>query len=119
MSGDSYWQQLRSLEDRHRPQPLTVFPYLARTARSGLAKAARAAEDHADELDRLDPPREAVAAQREYADALRAVAHDARDLAEQKRWPSGRGLAKDLRALPSFQQMVEARQRLLERFSED
>jgi hypothetical protein len=88
------------------------------TARSGLARAASDADEHAETLGRLDPPSEAVANHRQYVDALRAVAHDARELAEQKGWQTGRGFAKDLRALPSFQRMVEARTRLLGR-SED
>jgi hypothetical protein len=118
MSGVSYRQQIQVLEERHRPRLRTVLPYLAKTWRSGLAKAAGAAEDHADELDRLDPPSEVGADHREYVDALRAVAADARELAEQKRWRSGRRVGKDIRALPSFQRMVEAHQRLLERLSE-
>jgi hypothetical protein len=119
MSGDSYRQQIEALEERHRPRLRTVLPYLTRTWRTGLAKAANAAEVHADELDRLDPPSEVAADHRKYVDALRTVAHDARELAEQKRWRSGHRVGKDLRALPSFQRMVEARQRLLERLSED
>lgn len=119
MSSDSYAQQLRALEAQNRVRRRTVVPYLLRTAKSGLAKAARAAEDHADELDLLDPPNEAVAKHSEYVAALRGVAHDARRLAEQKGWHRGRELLNDLRALPSFQRMVEARQRLLESFAED
>ena len=119
MPGDSYRQQLRTLEERHRPRLRTVLPYLVKTRRSGLAKAAGAAEDHADELDRLDPPSEVGADHREYVDALRAVARDARELAETKRLRSGHRVGKDIRALPSFQRMVEARQQLLKRLSED
>ena len=119
MSGDSYRQQIQALEQRHRPQLRTVLPYLVKTWRSGLAKAAEAAEDHADELDRLDPPSEVAADHREYVDALRAVAQDASELAETKRLRSGHRVGKDIRALPSFQRMVEARQRLLKRLSED
>jgi hypothetical protein len=119
MSGDRYRQQIRALEERHRPRLRTVFPYLIKTWRSGLARAADAAEVHANELDRLDPPNEVGADHREYVDALRSVAQDSRGLAEQKRWRSGHRVGKDLRALPSFQRMVEARQRLLARLAED
>ena len=118
MPGDSYRQQVQALEDRHRPRLRTVLPYLAKTWRAGLAKAAEAAEVHADELDRLDPPSEVGADHREYVDALRATAQDARELAEQKRRRSGHRVGKDISALPSFQRMVKARQRLLERVTE-
>jgi len=98
MSGDSYGQQIQALEERHRPQLRTVLPYLTKTWRSGLARAASAADVHAHELDRLDPPSELGADHRKYIDALRTVAQDARALAEQKRW---------------------RKRRLLERLSED
>ena len=118
MSSDSYRQQIQALEEQHRPRLRTVLPYLTKTWRAGLAKAANAAEVHADELDRLDPPSELGADHRKYVDALRTVAQDARKLAEQKGRQSGHRVGKDLRTLPSFQRMVEARQRLLEQLSE-
>ena len=110
----SYADQVRVLEEQHRPGPRTVFPYVFRRAKWGLSDAARAADDHADELERLDPPSDAVTEHREYVAALRAVAREARQLADQNGRQSGRELLNDLRALPSFQMMVEARKRLLE-----
>lgn len=115
MTSESYWQQVRALEERHRPRSRRVIPYLAMTARSGLARAASDADDHAEALGRLDPPTEAAANHREYVDALRAVARDARELAEQKGWRAEPGILTDLRALPSFHRMVESRNRLLGR----
>jgi hypothetical protein len=112
--GGTYEQEIRALEQRHRPDARSVAPYLLRTARVGLAKASAEAEAHADALDRLEPPSEAAEAHREYSAALRAVARDARQLAERSRWRSGRSVLNDLRALPSFQKMVATRQRLLD-----
>jgi hypothetical protein len=89
MPGGTYEQEIRALEQRHRPDARSVAPYLLRTARVGLAKASAEAEAHADALDRLEPPSEAAEAHREYSAALRAVARDARQLAERSRWRSG------------------------------
>ena len=114
MSGVSYEQHVRVLEEQHRPRPRTVFPYLLRRPKWGLAEVARAVEDHAEALDHLNPPSEVAAEHLEYVAALRAVASDARQLAERKGRRSGRALLDELRGLPSFQTMVEARKRLLE-----
>ena len=119
VKGDSYEEQLRALEAQLSPRPRRVVPYLFRTAKRGLPGAAKAADDHADALDRLEPPTDAEVGHREYVAALRAVARDARQLAEQKR-RHGRALVQDLRALPSYQTMVDTRERLLNgRRSED
>ena len=119
MSGRSYEERLRELEERHRPQPRSILPYLFRSSRWGLKKAAKAAEDHADDLDRLEPPSHVLSTHREYVAALRASARDTRQLVAQGGWLSGRALVSDLRALSSFRQMVEARHRLLDHPSEE
>jgi hypothetical protein len=113
MSGNrAYEQQLRTLEEGLRPRPRGLLRYLLTTTTRALAHAAQAADDHAEALERLEPPSEAAAAHYEYVAALRAVARDSRQLAEQKR-RTRRGLLKELRALPSYQRMVETREVLL------
>jgi hypothetical protein len=114
MTGGRYEQAILALEERHRPDARSVAPYLLRTARSGLARASTEAEAHAGALDALEPPSEAGEAHREYSAALRAVARDARQLAERSRWRSAHSVLNDLRALPSFQRMVATRERLLD-----
>ena len=114
---DSYEEQLRALEAQLHARPRRVIPYLFTTAKRGLSDAATAADDHADALDRLEPPAHAEVGHREYVAALRAVARDARQLAEEKPRP-GRAVVHDVRALPSYQTMVDTRERLLNGRSE-
>jgi hypothetical protein len=112
-----YQKELRALEGGLRATPRRVFPYLLKGSRAGLADAASAADRHADALDGLEPPSDAVAAHREYIDALRVVAHDARDLAASG--AKGSRALDDLRALPSFKRMVAAREAFLSERSDD
>ena len=108
-----YDQQLRALEDRLRPRPRFVLPYLLKSTRHGLADAARTAADHADALDRLQPPPEAAAKHRAYVQALRAVARDTGELAEQRGWRTPRRWLEQLRGLPSYREMLDTREVLL------
>jgi hypothetical protein len=112
-----YLDELRALEGELRETPRRVIPYLFKGSGAGLVDAGSSADRRADALDGLEPPSDAVAAHREYIDALRAVAQDARGVAEEG--AKGRRALDDLRALPSFQRMVAARQGLLGERSED
>jgi hypothetical protein len=112
-----YQEELRALEGELRATPRRVFPYLLKGSRAGLVDAANAADRHADALDGLEPPSDAAAAHREYIDALRVVAQDARDLAARE--AKGSRALDDLRALPSFMRMVAAREALLSERSDD
>ena len=117
MDDAPYQEQLRTLEGELRATPRRVFPYLLKGSRAGLVDAASAADRHAEALDGLEPPSDAVSAHNEYIDALRLVAQDARDLAA--RGANGRRPLDDLRALPSFKRMVAAREALLSVRSDD
>jgi hypothetical protein len=112
-----YEKKLRALEGELRATPRRVFPYLLKGSRAGLVDAANAADRHADALDGLKPPSDAVARHREYIDALRVVAHDTRDLAARQ--AKGSRALDDLRALLSFKRMVAAREALLREHSDD
>jgi hypothetical protein len=111
-----YQDELRALEGQLRPTPRGVLPYLFKGSRRGLSDAADAADRHASALESLEPPTEAVAGHQEYVTSLRAVAHDARELAAKG--SRGRRAVDDVRALPSFKRMVAARELLLDERSD-
>lgn len=64
-------------------------------------------------LEALEPPAEARAAHEEYVRSLRAIASDARELAERRGLRGRRALVRELQRLRSYERMVEARQALL------
>jgi hypothetical protein len=108
-----YEQGLQELEARSRPTTRNVLRYLFKSDRRGLVEAAREADAHAEALEALHPPEEARAAHVEYVVALRAIGSEARELAERGDLRGRRALLRQLKRLPSFQRMVDARRTLL------